>query len=408
MSCLHRNIALWAVVALMASADCAFAGQRAGGGGGRSSSNNPGQKHEQMRWFQSLAKALEAAKTEGIAVMTVLRRPGNLEDQKAVEKLASWPEVIKLSREGLAAVRLNAEGTKAEELSAKVKLPSLPAILWLDQYGNAILGQPMPETADSIVSVLANWKSTLDAIDKFFKEHNGQAEKFLQRGKLREAYFEFALGKPFKGPEPERARAGQQKVRERWEQLLKVAAGFPAPSLSRAATLKGLRADAQGTDYAAALEEAIQKTGAPAQVAAADKPAGTAGAVAAAGLTPQDPQAVEEKPLTEVIRTRAGAQEQPSEDAGVDTRFLGSKSDTRLKDADKLLQDGLAEFRKATADNADRGEARNGLLRSAHAKFDKALALLEWASAGKPDAPTEKLMERVSMLMYGCLKYQSL
>ena len=108
------------------------------------------------------------------------------------------------------------------------------------------------------------------------------------------------------------------------------------------------------------------------------------------------------------IYVRVSTQEQPGEDAGVDTRFLASKDDARSRDADKLVQDGLAEFRKAAADIANRGEARNGLFRSAQAKFEKALALLEWASMGKPDAATEKLMERVSMLMYGCLKYQSL
>jgi len=56
----------------------------------------------------------------------------------------------------------------------------------------------------------------------------------------------------------------------------------------------------------------------------------------------------------------------------------------------------------------DRGEARNKLLRAAHTKFDKALALLDQATAGKPDTQTGKLMERIGMLMYGCLKYQSL
>jgi len=65
------------------------------------------------------------------------------------------------------------------------------------------------------------------------------------------------------------------------------------------------------------------------------------------------------------------------------------------------------EFRKATADSAERGEARNGLLRNAQAKFEKALALLEWAGMGKPDAQTEKLIERLSLLIYGCLKYQT-
>jgi hypothetical protein len=82
--------------------------------------NNPARAKE-MRWFQGLAAALAAAQKDSLPVMAVLRRVGNLDDQKAVEKLASWPEVVKLSHEGLMAVRLSAEGANAEELTSKVR-----------------------------------------------------------------------------------------------------------------------------------------------------------------------------------------------------------------------------------------------------------------------------------------------
>ena len=414
-------------VALFACSDSAYAGQGKGGGakGGGKGGGGKGvvrgrNADDDMRWYGSLAAAEEAAKAEDLPVMAVLRRLGSLDDQEAVEKLASWPQVGALSKEGMAAVRLNADGSKAEALSSKLKLPSLPGIIWLDQYGNPILGQSMPESAQAIVQVVGNWKTTLASIDRFFKDHNGRGERFLERGKLRDAYLEFSYGVPFKGPEPDRARAGHEKARERWAKLLDVAAKFPEGSRSRDAIVKGLRQDVQGTDYAVTLEQAIQKAGAAlSAVAAADtpaasaeKPAAPASALAAAGVAesksaPAMP-AVENKPLAEVIAARVATQEQPSEDAGVDTKALAGKNDERLKDAEKLVQDGLGEFRKATADTMDRGEARNGLLRAAHTKFDKALALLDQATAGKPDAQTGKLMERIGMLMYGCLKYQSL
>lgn len=430
----RRIFGVWLVVALFVCADCAQArqaggggraggGKSTGGGGGknaggggagraRTPGDNNDNNNDEMRWYGSLAAAVEAAKEDGIPVMAVLRRVGNLDDQKTVERLASWPQAAQLSKEGLAAVRLNAEGSKAEELSAKLKLPSIPGIMWLDHYGNPILGQAMPGGAPALASVTANWKSTLGNIDRFFKDHNGRGERCLEKGKLREAYLEFACVAPFKGPEPERAKSGQQKTRERWGQLLQVAGNFPADSHSRGAIIRGLRRDVLGTDYAAGLEEALQKVGAPAPIAAADKPAASVpDAVAAAGAPAKSASvmpAVEDKPLAEVISARVAAPEQPSEDAGVDPKFLLAKGDGRLKDAEKLVQDGLGEYRKATADSADRGEARNGLLRAAHTKFEKALVLLEESVGGKPDTQTEKLMERIGMLMYGCLKYQSL
>ncbi|MGD0093862.1 MAG: hypothetical protein ABSE73_28470 [Planctomycetota bacterium] len=430
MTRLHKVLAVFVAVTLLAGADLAYArqgggGGRGGGGGGdkgggggesgggarNTNDNTPDNRNLQMRWYKSLAEALGAAGQDGIPVMAVLRRLGNLDDQKTVEHLGSWPQVAQLSKESLAAVRLNAEGKKAEELSAKVKLPSLPGIMWLDQYGNPILGQSMPGSADSIVAVVANWKTTMNSVDKFFKDHTARGEKLLERGKLRDAYLELALVAPFKGPEPEHAKVGLQKVKDKWAQLLDMAAKFPEENRSRIAILKGLRKDVQGTDYAAGLEEAIQKAGIAAQAAAA-KPAETGSAAVAASGEPKAASAmpaVEDKPLSEVVSKRIVAEEQPSEDAGVNARFLvEGKNDERLKEAEALLQAGLLEFRKATADSADRGEARNALLREAHKKFEKALADLEQASGGKPDTQTEKLMERISFLMYGCLKYQSL
>ena len=73
-----------------------------------------------------------------------------------------------------------------------------------------------------------------------------------------------------------------------------------------------------------------------------------------------------------------------------------------------LFRSGMADYKRATADSAERGPARNELLRNAHAKFEKSLNILESACDGKPDAQLEKLMEKTSMLMYGTLKYQSL
>ena len=145
------------------------------------------------------------------------------------------------------------------------------------------------------------------------------------------------------------------------------------------------------------------KTKAATAAQAASRPSG---AILAAGLVPEAPPVIDDKPLADVIRICTGAQEQPAEDAGVDARFLEGASDARLKEAGALVKEGLAGFRKATDGKSEKGEARDALLNGAREKFEKALALLVWATAGKPDAQTERLMGGVNLLIYGCLKHQ--
>jgi hypothetical protein len=434
MTATHRISPLALLAVLCAGADWAYAAQATPGGGRRPADDKPKGAAE-LLWHPTVKAAIEAAQKDSLPVMVVCDDRGGDDKNRlipTVERLNGWPPVMQMSQGGpggLAAVKAHPPGAAdtpatrpggpragglahsedldAKALFAKVKAPF--RILWLDPYGNVVMAQRRPDQSDAVTGVVANWKNTLATLERFFKDTNRHGEAFLDRGKLREAYQELALIVSCKGPEAERAQVCQQKVRERWAQLLKIAADSPADSINRAAIIKGLRRDVQGLDYAATLEDAIEKLGVPKQAAAADKPAGGEARPPAGGAaTPPAAPAVEDKPLSEVVAARPTVKEQPREDVGVDASFLKGSKDDRLKDANKLVQDGLDDFRKATADSADRGEARNGLLRGAHGKFEKAMTILDKTSGGKPDAATEKLMERISMLMYGCLKYQSL
>jgi hypothetical protein len=357
-----------------------------------------------MDWDRNLHQAEIAAAKDGVPIMAILYRLSNLNDQKAVEKIASWPQVIQLSKGAMAAVRVNMDQDRNLEFLGKTKPPALPAIVWLDQHGNVILGQPMPQTADPIVQTVAAWKSTLGNIDRALKDHNGRGEQYASKGRLRDAYQEFGYAAPFKGPEPERAKKGQKQVRDRWGQLVKTAAAQPADARSRHAIVRGLRKETEGLDCAATIEEAIRSAGVPPTPEAAKKDA-----VALAGQT-KTPAAsvIEERPMTEALAVRVAPSEPPPEEAGVDLRFLSGNRSEQLKEAAKLMQDGIADMKKATGDGMDRGEERNKLLRAAHARFEKVLAALEEACATQPDPQIEKLMESAAMLMYGCMKYQSL
>jgi hypothetical protein len=100
--------------------------------------------------------------------------------------------------------------------------------------------------------------------------------------------------------------------------------------------------------------------------------------------------------------------ERDNDESSFDTRLLSESSDDRLKNADKLLKQGLAAYRQACADSMDRGEARNALLKKAHDLFDQSVQAIDTVNAAKPNAQLDNMMSQISMLMYGCLKYQTL
>jgi len=406
---MHVALPMLLIALLGISADASAAGLRGGGGmrngnggggggggngnGNGNGNNNRNNKEEmtEFRWHSSFSEASSSARGNDAPVMVVLRRPGNIDDSKLIDKMASWPMAQELSKESFSATKLSADSPEGKALIARLKLKVMPAIAWLDQYGNAILGQGLPDSVQPLAAVAQGWKNTLAGIEKFFKDHQARGEKYLNNGKLREAYLEFSVLAPFKGPLPEAAKTALDKVKERWTQLLDMAAAMPAESLSREAIFKGLRRDTQGLDFAAVLELAMQKGGA-AQIAATDKPVAPA----------------EEKSLSEVVSSRVSISERDNDDGALDYRCLEGKSDERYKQVEQMLKDAVVEYKKATADSADRGPARNELLKSAHAKFEKSLTLLDAAAAGKPSGDVEKLMEKTSMLMYGTLKYQTL
>jgi hypothetical protein len=79
-----------------------------------------------------------------------------------------------------------------------------------------------------------------------------------------------------------------------------------------------------------------------------------------------------------------------------------------LKQAAANLESATASYKKAVQ-TANLGNAeRNRLLKTAYAGFEKTMNALEKVLGDKEDPKFEAVMERASMLMYGCLKYQSL
>ena len=108
-----------------------------------------------------------------------------------------------------------------------------------------------------------------------------------------------------------------------------------------------------------------------------------------------------------MARSSTPVSREPSE-AVINVSYLVSSTNPMLKQAGESLKKGMASYQKATADSMERGEPRNALLRSAHEDFDKTITLIEDALAAKPDDVVRRLEERVSMMLYASLKYQSL
>ncbi len=303
----------------------------------------------------------------------------------------------------------------------------VPGLIWLDQYGNPILSQSIPEVPIAVTNVIASWKGTLSNIERFFKEHQDRGDKYMKNGKLREAYVEYSIGAKFKGPSAEKAKEALAKVTESWMKVLAVAAKFPIGSRDSTAMLKGLREEVKNLDFAVVLEKELLAT-----MIAADssKTADDAGKVADASKTaevadaakPPAPAPVEasnaEAPVAPAkatafrtlaeVASAATPVSKESTETGINVSYLAASTNPVLKQAAAVVQHGITDFQKATADTMDRGAKRNELLKSAHTDFDKSLTLMEEALAAKSDDVVRRLEERVSMLLYASLKYQSL
>lgn len=379
--------------------------------------NNP-EREEQMRWFPNVSDASAWASSGSFPIMVCVTRIGNAEDLKAAEKIGSWPTVWTASTTSFAAVKTMNDSQDATELLKLMGPKSVPGLIWLDQYGNPILSQPMPTDASGVTNVIVSWKATLATIDHFFKEHQTRGDTFLKNGKLREAYIEYSLTARFKGPNADKAREAQAKVTESWSKMAANVAKLPVGSRDSVATLKGLREEVKNLDYAPVLEKDL----ATAMLAAADSSkvaenSDSKHTVVEVAAVPETPAASTQPPapekaapiktLAEIARLSMPVTREAAE-PGINVTYLISNKNPTLKQAGDVLQQGISAFQKATAESMERGDARNKLLQTAHTNFDKSITLLEEASAGKPDDTVKRLEERVSMLLYASLKYQSL
>ena len=372
----------------------AFSAQAASKGNG----NGLMRENIGFDWQSSLGSALSWAKSDGGPVMLVISGGSEIET-KMIDKMASWPQAIELSRGKMAAVKTKVGSSEATDALNKISVKP-PCIVFIDKYGNPLAGMSIPEAVQPIAQAVAGWKTLSGNIDTFFKDHETRGSKYLDRSKLKEAYLEYSFGAPFKGADAEKSRAGKTKVEDHWMKLFDMATKMPSGSIGQQAIFKGLRKDTFGTAFAATMDAYIKNP-----ELAANHVSGAAPAVAVAAPA-------QTKTLAEMARSSSSmvtaSRNDDGDDSVVESSFMLKSGDERLKQAEQLLQEGIVEYKKATAESADRGPARNALLQSAHAKFEKTLSLCEEATKAKPDAQVEKLMEKTSMLMYGTLKYQSL
>ena len=366
-----------------------------------------------MKWFHSVAEATSSTLANQLPIMVNIARIGNVDDMKMQDRMASWNPLAQMSRTVLAAVKMKSDSQEAITIVKIIGPKAVPGLVWLDHYGNPVMAQSVPDTSQPIAGTVANWKSTLANIEKYFASHQARGDAFLKIGKLREAYLEYSPLAKFKGPNAEKAQAAAAKVKEAWMKVAAVAVNLPDSSRDRIAILKGLRAEVKDTDYASGFEKdvlaAMTIADANRAAAYADGGNGTPAIVPPPVPTtaPIDPNAADAKPLGEVSAASSSSVKDSS-DVNVDVGYLLNNSNQRLKEAGKLIEGGIAAFKKATAESMDRGDPRNELLKTSHDNFDKSLTIMTEMITAKPDETLRRLSERVSMLLYASLKYQSL
>ncbi|MBI3828536.1 MAG: hypothetical protein HY291_03410 [Planctomycetes bacterium] len=395
-----------------------------GAKGGRT--NNDPTDDKGMKWYPSLAEAINKAKTSYVPVMAVIVREGNVDDQKRIKNIESWPQVSEASENAMAAAQTPSQSPEAQQIVNRLNIKNLPVIVWLDYEGNPVVASAITDSAQTITAVLSGWAQTTAGINKFYADHLLKGNQYLAKGKLHSAYLEYSYLTPFKGKDPDQARQGMEKIKAAWLNLLGKAKEFPEGSVARTAIIHGLKRDVMNLDYAPTFEKEVDK--APEVAKEMAKPivapkAQDEGAPASSPARPAPaneppPQvvtpAIENKPLVDAMRVQVNASayandqaEDSAANAAVNLTYLTEHKDQTVKDAGKDLQDAYDNYRKALA-SKDLGAERNKLLQTAGASFEKGIDTLSKAVEKTPDATIERIMQQANMILYACHKYQSL
>ncbi|MBI3828196.1 MAG: hypothetical protein HY291_01680 [Planctomycetes bacterium] len=395
-----------------------------------------GQLH--VTWYPSAADAVAFAKANYVPALVLIYREDNADDVRKVNNIEGWPSVIEASHGQMAATKITAASDEAKPLIERLKIVRYPYVVWIDHENNPVIAFPLTDTAATLTAVVKAWPQTLDSINKFYADHLVQANKYLARGRLRSAYLEYAFLAPFVGKDPAIAHRGMERVKETWLKILEKAKEMPAESSERAALIKGIRRDVQFLDFAPTIEAEIRKAPervqekpkAPeAQAADASKPAAQpepaekpapppepAAPPQRVVAAPPPPQqdvmpATADKPLVEAMKVQVAPSAyaaDTAEDASINLTYLVNHKDPVCKDAGKSFQQALETYKKAINEVKELGAERNKLLETAASSFEKGVNALEKVVEKSPDATIDRIMQQVSMIMYACLKYQSL
>ncbi|MCW8133138.1 MAG: hypothetical protein KIS92_22525, partial [Planctomycetota bacterium] len=152
-------------------------------------------------------------------------------------------------------------------------------------------------------------------------------------------------------------------------------------------------------------------------------PASAAPAIAALTIKEPEPAgpaqaqqampAIEDKPLVDAMKvqvsnTAYAADTGAAEDATINLNYLINHKDPACKEAGTNFQKALETYKKAINDVKELGAERNKLLQAAADGFDKGITGLEKVLEKTPDPAIDRVMQQVAMIMYACLKYQSL
>ena len=402
------------------------------GGGKKKKKNDPKDDPSVFYFDDDLNDAEDTAGEEKKPIMMVVCKSYAAEDYKAVEHMISWPYAIVGSHKDYVATRDTIKNPELKALCEKMHVKSLPAIIWMDSWGNPVSVQSFPDAAPQIQAVAQNWPALSAKVDKFFKDHIDRGDRYVKMNHYKEGYNEYSFVAPFKGPLPDRAKESQKKVKEQWTKLLSIAK--TSPPKERSLILQGIQRETSGTnlehEMLVAVTEALNAAGdkpvkaVESATAETEKPAAPAAPasdsptvapkteetkVAAAPPAPPAPEKIlETKSLGDLASASSSAPAiVETDDASVGSVLL-TKPDPKMKEAHGLIQAAAASYRKAIADSTERGPARNEMLKTAYQNLSKAMDILDAATTAKPDAQLDKVSQDISMMMYGCLKYQSL
>jgi len=232
-----------------------------------------------FRWHKTKEEAIAAASENepGLPVMCFVRRADGSADRLYAESLFKQIDIMRASRTGFAAFRVDTRKDEGQELVKRHKIRRDGALLWYDSNGNFVMCIDRPLKTSYITGTVQKWSAALAKFERDVAKSVREARGHLARERYTSALKTLAPVMDLAGPPAEDMREILEAVERRGDTLLAKVdkldhgrTGRPSLLTAIAEEFRGSSVETRARDMAAASLQ--QKTGAADRAPAGDTP----------------------------------------------------------------------------------------------------------------------------------------